>query len=64
MLIFMFYGKEEFVKTQLEINIGVFVLEEILDICCFDLIDCFDVIKDFLPPNYIVSRENYIFSSY
>lgn len=64
-MIFMFnVNINESVKAMLEPAIGIFVFEELFDIDEFDIIDCFDISKEFLPPNYIVSRMNYLFSSY
>lgn len=63
-MIFMFTDINESVKAFLEPNIGIYVLEELFNVYDFDIIDCFDACKDFLPPNYIVSRMNYLFSSY
>lgn len=64
-MIFMFYTDiNESVKTSLEPNIGIYVLEELFNVYSFDIIDCFDACRDFLPPNYIISRMNYLFSSY
>ena len=59
----MFVNVNESVKTQLEMNIGIYVFDELLNVSEFDLIDCYDICKDFIPPNYIISRENYLFSS-
>lgn len=64
-MIFMFYVNiDESVKAMLEPAIGIFVCEELFDIDEFDIIDCFDACKEFLPSNYIPSRINYLFSSY
>lgn len=64
-MIFMnFINNDESVKIRLEMNIGVYVFDELLDIYEFDIIDCYDICKEFLPPNYIISRENYLFSSF
>ena len=64
-MIFMFsININEPVKAILESEIGIFVFEELFDIDEFDIIDCFDISKEFLPPNYIISRTNYLFSSY
>ena len=65
LMIFMFYTDiNESVKTFLEPSIGIYVLEELFDVYDFDIIDCFDACRDFLPPNYMISRMNYLFSSY
>ena len=53
----------EFVKTQLEIDIGVYVLIELYVLYEYDIIDCFDVVREFVP-NYIPSRECYLYSSF
>ena len=53
---------KESVKTHLETEIGYYILTKIYEDDEFDLIDCFDVCKQFIPANYIISRENYIFS--
>ena len=64
-MIFMFYTEiNESVKTFLEPSIGIYVLEELFNVYGFDIIDCFDACRDFLPPNYMISRMNYLFSSY
>ena len=57
-----FINNDESVKIRLEINIGVYVYEELFDIYEFDIVDCYDICKQFIPANYIISRENYIFS--
>lgn len=63
MLIFMFYFiANESVKIQLEIDIGIWLFENFTNIYDFDVIDCFDICKRFLPSNYVISRENYLFS--
>ena len=59
-----FINNDESVKIHLEMNIGIYVFDELLDVYEFDLIDCYDIAKEFLPPNYIISRENYLFSSF
>lgn len=59
-----FINNDESVKIRLEMNIGVYIFDELLDIYEFDIIDCYDICKEFLPPNYIISRENYLFSSF
>ena len=59
-----FINNNESVKIRLEMNIGVYIFDELLNIYEFDIIDCYDVCKEFLPPNYIISRENYFFSSF
>ena len=53
---------DESVKTHLEIEVGFFVCEELYNFTEFDIIDCFDICKNFMPANYIISRENYILS--
>lgn len=64
-MIFMFnVSINESVKAMLEPAIGIYIFEELFDIDEFDIIDCFDISKEFLPPNYVVSRMNYLFSSY
>ena len=59
-----FINNNESVKIRLEMDIGVYIFDELLNIYEFDIIDCYDICKEFLPPNYIISRENYLFSSF
>ena len=59
-----FINNDESVKIRLEMDIGVYIFDELLNIYEFDIIDCYDICKEFLPPNYIISRENYLFSSF
>jgi len=64
-MIFMnFINNNESVKIRLEMNIGVYIFDELFNVYEFDIIDCYDICKEFLPPNYIISRENYLFSSF
>lgn len=51
-------------KSRLEIEFGCFMFEEVYNIADFDIVDCFDISKEFFPANYIPSRECYIISSY
>ena len=53
-----FINNDESVKIRLEMDIGVYIFDELLNIYEFDIIDCYDICKEFLPPNYIISREN------
>lgn len=54
---------DESVKTQLEIDIGCYILSELFELYEYDIIDCFDIIREFIP-NYIPSRECYLYSSF
>ena len=40
-------------------EIGIYILEEIYGVFEYDLLDCYSVIMDFVPANYIPSRECY-----
>lgn len=51
----------ELVKARLDMNIGCFILETIFKISEFDLLDAHSVILNFVPPNYVPSREAYCF---
>ena len=62
MMIFMLYNIKESVKIHLETEIGYYILTELYEDNEFNVIDCFDICKQFIPANYIISRENYIFS--
>lgn len=63
-MIFMYYNIiDESVKTQLEIDIGCFIFDEIFNTKEYDIIDCFDIVKQFIPM-MSPSREAYFFSSF
>ena len=51
----------ETVKSQLECDVGCFVLEELLNVFEYDLLDAYSVITTFLPSNYVVCREHYLY---
>lgn len=51
-------------RARLEIEIGCYILDEIYGLYEFDIIDCFDACMEYLPANYVPSRECYLFSSY
>ena len=52
----------ENVKSRLDMEIGIFVLEDIYGIYEFDLLDAYSVIAGFVPANYIQCRENYLYN--
>ena len=53
----------ESVKTRLEIEVGYIICEEIYHYNEYNLIDVYDVSRKYLPENYVISRENYIYGS-
>ena len=53
----------ESVKACLEVDLGCVVCEEIYHYGEYDLIDAYDASREFLPPSYVISRENYIYGS-
>lgn len=55
---------EETQKSSLEMHLGCFVLDELYKSSSYDLIEALDACRDFLPANYVISRENYIFAGY
>lgn len=54
----------ESVKTRLEIEVGYIACEEIHHYNEYNLIDVYDASREYLPPSYVISRENYIYGSY
>ena len=53
----------ESVKACLEVDLGCVICEEIYNHGEYDIIDAYDASREYLPPNYIISRENYIYGS-
>ena len=54
----------ENVKSRLDMEIGIFVLEDIYSVYEFDLLDTYSVIAGFVPANYIPCRENYLYNCF
>ncbi len=54
----------EFVKAQLEVNVGCYIFETLFEEYDFDLRDAFEACNKIMPPTYICSRGNYFFFSY
>lgn len=60
----MFYNLTESVKAHIDMDIGIFIIEEIYGNYEFDLLDCFSVVfSHFVPSWYICSREAYLWHS-
>lgn len=57
----IFNNINEAVKSQLECNIGCFVLEELFNAPEYDILDAYSVITNFIPSNYVICRENYLY---
>lgn len=61
----MFFNKyNETVKSQLDMNIGCFILETIYKTPEYDLLDAYSVINSFVPAGYIPCRESYLYNCF
>ena len=48
-------------KSKLECNLGCYVLENLFNVSEYDLLDTYSVIVGFIPANYVICRENYLY---
>ena len=49
-------------SSILDMEIGIYILRILYEETEFDLIDAYSVILSFIPPNYIISREAYMYA--